>query len=98
MYAHRITFGTMIDGSRVNHVGRAVMAGRSIRVFTLADGRKAYAQQDGTVKVDQAARRELRAGPVRASNRVELLASVRESQGRRRDDEDGVSLAWSRLP
>jgi hypothetical protein len=98
VYAHLITFGTVIDGSRVNHVGKAVLAGRSIRVFTLADGRKAYAQQDGTVRVDQAARRELNAGPVRAAKPAELKAAIRESQGRRRGDEQGVSLSSSRRP
>ncbi len=87
MLAARIRFGTVIDGSRVNHVGGAVMAGRRVQVFTLADGRKLYAQKDGTVNIDRVARRELSAGPVRAPKVPELKAAVRESQGQRRGDE-----------
>lgn len=97
MYAKQIRFGAVIDGSRINHVGRAVLAGRSIRVFTLADGRKAYAQQDGTVRVDSVGRRDLSAGPVRAARPAELKAAIRDSQGSRRGDES-KRIASSRRP
>lgn len=96
MRASTIGFGTFIDGKRVVGVGYLVEAGKRKRVFTLAGGGRRVAALDGWVESARPGRRDLSAGPVRASTMTEMKASIRDSQGRRKGDEGGMSLASRR--
>jgi hypothetical protein len=93
MNADKIGRGTFIGGVRVEHQSYVILAGRRVLAFRLADQTMVYAQQDGWVDSATPGRRDLPAGPVRRSTRVELKASIRERQTSRGE---GLGLASSR--
>lgn len=96
MRENTIRFGTFIGSARVARIGSLIEGGKRKKVFTLTDGTRIVAMPGTWVESAQPGRRDLSAGPVRESHRVELIDSVRNSQGRRRGDEGGRSLSSRR--